>query len=142
MNRAELASGLDRWGGDLTRWPDDEAEAARDLIRRDDDARRLLDTASRIDGHLTAWRDHAAPDDLAARIVARLDEPAGRADAVESALAWLAGNRWRPALLGILLTLAGYLAGALAVEPVDVALADEVMTLAFTDLYGEVDDAQ
>ena len=61
---------------------------------------------------------------------------------MESALAWLAGNRWRPALLGILLTLAGYLAGALAVEPVDVALADEVMTLAFTDLYGEVDDAQ
>ena len=142
MNRTELESGLDRWGGDLARWPADEAAAARALVSRDDAARRLLDAASRIDGHLAAWRDHAAPDHLAARIVACADAVHQSTDTIESALGWLAGNRWRPALLGALLTLGGYLAGALAVEPVDVELADEVMTLAFTDLYGEVDDAQ
>jgi hypothetical protein len=142
MNRRELEAGLDRWGGDLGRWPPPEADAARALADRDDAARRLLSAAASIEDHLAACRDHAPPDHLAARISAGIDAAPARRDPVESALCWLTGNRWRPAVLGALLTLAGYLAGGLAVEPVDTELADEVISLAFTDIYGEVDDAQ
>lgn len=142
MNRAELEAGLDRWGGDLSAWPPAAAQAARALIGRDDDARRLWQAATRIDDHLAASRAHSAPGHLAGRISAGLDTAPRRGDALETAIGWLTGNRWRPAVLGALLTLAGYLAGVLAVEPVDAVLADEVATLAFTDLYGEVDDAQ
>jgi anti-sigma-K factor RskA len=142
MTRGDFEQGLDRWGADLGGWPAEEAERARVYLATDGDARRLLDAARQVDAFLGELRQHAAPGHLAGRILARVRGAGAEPDRLERMLGWLSARLWRPALLAMLVTTAGFLTGMAINEPVDSALAEDVMTLAFSDLYAELEDAQ
>lgn len=137
---AELEDALDRWGGDLSSWPPQQAERARQLAAADATAAARLEAARVLDGYLDELTRHAPPPWLASRITARAAQVPR--DAVERLLGWLGGRLWRAALLALVPVVAGLLLGTATVEPVDSGLASDVMTLAFSDLYGEIDDAQ
>lgn len=142
MTRLEFEQALDRWGADLTRWPAQDAEAARQLLGTDRQARRSLDAARAVDAHLAALRTHTAPSHLAARIGARVREAAAPADPLERLFGWLTDRVWRPALLAMLIACAGYLTGLSVNEPLDPSLTEDVMMLAFSDIYAELENAE
>lgn len=136
----EFEEALDRWGTDLARWPAAEAERARTLLASGGPAAASLEAARRVDAHLASLQSHAPPAHLASRIVAR----AGTEEALAPWLDWLTARLWRPALLGLILVTGGYLTGIAATDAaVDPELANDVMALAFNDIYAELeDDAQ
>lgn len=141
MTPPELQQALDRLGTDLDHWPQDQAILARQCLATSREARRVMDTARRLDVMLAGLSKHSAPSHLAARIVARAADAA--ADPVEQALGWFTAHLWRPVALALLLTTAGFLAGtALSGPQVDAQLAEDVMTLAFSDIYAELEDVQ
>jgi len=145
MTEAEFERCLDRWGGDLERWPDAAATAARALIARSPRAAAAHSAARRVDRYLAGLAGHTAPARLATRIAANVADQAGAATAgamLDRLLGWLGASGWRPATLGMLLLAAGYVAGLLGGGAPDAELADDVVALAFTDLYAEIDDAQ
>jgi len=141
MTPDEFEEGLDRWGADLTRWPADAAARARACLAGTAEARRQFAAAARLDDQLRTLAAHQAPAWLATRIAART-AAAGRLDRL---LQWFGARLWRPALLAVAVTAAGYVTGLAVREPlsaVDSALAEDVMSLAFEDLYAELDDAE
>lgn len=143
MTITELEQALDRWGGDLERWPAEEAGRARTLLAASEDARHRLEAARALDGFLIGLRRHDAPAHLPSRIVALACQRTVPPDAMEHIFGWLTARLWRPALLAVLVTAAGFLAGTALTQPeFDPALADETMTLAFSDIYAELEDAQ
>lgn len=143
MTESDFEAALDRWGGDLDRWPAAAAAEARALIATDPRAAAALTAARRLDDHLAALETHRAPAGLAARIQARVPvEVGGGSATLDRLLGWLSASGWRPAALGLLLLAAGYVAGLAAGEAMDQELADDVVALAFTDLYAEIDDAR
>lgn len=142
MTPLELEQALDRWGTDLDQWPEGEADRVRPLLAEDEEARRLLQSARAVDDFLAGLRPHTPPDYLAGRIVARAAGDAAP-DLLEQVLGWLTARAWRPALFALLLTGAGFLTGTMVTEPgLDPVLAEEAMTLAFSDIYGELENAQ
>lgn len=138
MTQSEFHDALDRWGGDLGRWPMPEARGARLLLAQRADLRRDLEAARLIDVHLESLTAHEVSPALANRILANL--PA--ADRLERLLTWLTSAVWKPAVLAMLVAGMGYLAGTASVAPVDTELATDVISLAFNDLYTELDDGQ
>lgn len=138
MTPLEFDQALDRWGADLDQWPGAAAERGRACLAASPDARRSLAAARQVDAYLQGLARGAAPPHLAARIVASVPRP----DGVERLLDWFTARLWRPAVLALAVTVGGYLAGASIDQPVDTELADAVMSLAFNDLYAELDDAQ
>ncbi|HEX7037660.1 MAG TPA: hypothetical protein VF210_17960 [Pseudomonadales bacterium] len=142
MTRLEFEQALDRWGADLERWPAREAEAARALLATDPQARRALDAARAVDAHLAALRTHRAPSHLAARIGTRVRAAAAPPDRLERLFGWLTDRLWRPAVLAMLIAGAGYLTGLSVNDPADPSLTEDVMTLAFSDIYAELENAE
>ena len=143
MTITEFERALDRWSGDLKQWPEEQAGRARALLAANEDARRKLEAARALDEFLVGLRRHEAPARLPSRIVARLAQRPSAPDVMEQALGWFTARLWRPALLALVVTAAGYLAGMALTQPeLDPALADETMTLAFSDIYAELEDAQ
>lgn len=139
MTIEELEAALDRWGPDFDRWPPDEAERARAAVAVDPMARREFEAASEVERFLEGLRRHTAPVHLAGRIGARAREVPDR---LEVMLAWLTARIWRPAVLAMVMISAGYLTGIIVQEPLDEALVEDVMTLAFSDIYAELEDVQ
>lgn len=138
MTRRDFEAALDRWGADLTRWPDPEARRAKAYLDREPDARAMLHAAEQLDTFLNTLRRHEPPAGLAARIAAHA--PArGQA---ERLLAWFTGPLWRPVAVAATLIVGGFLAGTLTAGTVDSELADAVVNLALTDLYSELDRVQ
>jgi len=145
MTEADFQRALDRWGSNLDGWPAEAAAAARELLELSPRAAAELAAAQRLDAHLGTLGGHRAPAHLGSRIAASVaGEAAAQAGGatLDGQLGWLGASGWRPAMLGVLLLTAGYLAGTLGGDGVDAELADDVMALAFTDLYAEIDDAQ
>lgn len=141
MTAPEFEQALDRWGTDLDAWPQADAECAQTLLARDRQARHLLEAARNVDAFLGGLREHVPPAHLQARIIAHA--AAAGPDPVEQVVGWLTARLWRPALGAMLLATAGFLAGVTVTEPaVDPGLAEDVMSLAFSDIYAEVEDAQ
>ncbi len=141
MTPLEFEQALDRWGTDLDDWPGDAATRARALLAEGAPApRRSLEAATRVDVFLRELGNAAdpVPAHLAARIVARAPER----DRLQRGLDWLTGRRWRPAVLALVLAVGGFLTGSAVDDPVDAKLADAVMSLAFSDLYAEVNDVR
>lgn len=138
MTEHEFEIALDRWGSDLGQWPPEQAALARKCLAARPGARRALEEAVLADRYLAGLCTHHPPVYLKARILARL--PA--VDSGERLLAWLTARLWRPAVLALLPVAAGFLVGLALTEPLDTDLTEEVVTLAFTDLYGEVEYAQ
>ncbi|MEQ8857114.1 MAG: hypothetical protein RIC56_00570 [Pseudomonadales bacterium] len=140
MTPLEFEQALDRWGADLERWPQERIGPAGACLTEHASARRSLEAAQRVDRYLAGLADpaRAAPAHLAARIVASTP----RRDGLQRGLDWLTGRVWRPAVLALFVVAGGYLAGAAVQEPLDTDLADEVMSLAFSDIYAEVDNGQ
>jgi hypothetical protein len=137
MTAIEFEQALDRWGANLDDWPPELAARGRDRLANDLDARRQLTAARTVDDALLALQPHRAPAHLAMRIAAS----APRQDGLDRALNWLTERLWRPAMLALVLAVGGYLAGISVSDPLDPTLADDVMSLAFNDLYAELDDA-
>lgn len=138
MTPREFEQALDHWGAKLEHWPADQAAAARALLAEHAGARDALVAAGEVEAFLQSLgsAESPAPAYLAARIVAR----APRRDRLQRSLDWLTGRHWRPAVLAVAVVAIGYLAGTLVEDPVDTELAEAVMSLAFSDLYAEVDD--
>lgn len=59
---------LDRFGGDISRWPAPERDASRALLEQSPEAQALLAEAGHLDAYLSAMPK--APAGLASRIVA------------------------------------------------------------------------
>ncbi len=143
MTRAQFEQALDRWGSDLGQWPAAEAQAARALLAAQPDAGRALEAAHRVDGYFAQLRDHAPPSYLARHIGARAAEAAAAPAALERLLGWFGARLWRPAVIALLVTGVGFIAGATVGSPgIDSELAEDVTTLAFNDIYAEIEDAE
>lgn len=130
MTRDEFDAGLDRYGGDLSRWPPALRQQAEALAAADSQAAAALTTAGRLDALLAEVAASEATDAaLIGRIVSR-----GRQTQRETVLkptrrlaAWAAA--------GVAATLmAGFIAGALV--PADQS-NDAIAGLMFS---GTVDD--
>lgn len=143
MNLEQFNDHLDRRGADLAAWPEADADAARELIRRSPEAGAAWRAAAAVDVHLTAMRDHRAPAGLAGRITA--------AAHVTPRPGWLASlltPRWRPALLALLPLVAGFYIGLRLPDSGDGQLPGDLLALAFdadlyqSDLYLELEDEQ
>lgn len=112
MRRDEFLSALDRYGGNLAAWPDDQRAAAGDLVERDADAAaelRRMQTIERAiaeatrpaaaDATLigrtlataTGGRPAAAGGEIALRPTPRLAALAGAATAAWLAIGFVAG---------------------------------------------------
>lgn len=141
MTRTEFELALDRWGPDLGRWPAGDAERGRACLAADADAVRLLEAAREVDAYLAGLQPHAPPPHLPGTIRALVAEVA-RPDRLEEMLGWLTGRLWRPALLAMLIAGAGFVTGTAVTEQPDPELAEDVMTLAFSDIYAELENAQ
>ena len=146
LSDAELQRLLDRFGSDTAKWPAPSAQAAERLLAGSPAAARELEAARALDGWLAGLREHRAPDDLAAAIMARIDGPdradrVDRTDRVEQFARWLTGRLWRPVLIGALPLVAGFALGFALPEPADADLAGQLGTLAFVDIYAELNDA-
>jgi uncharacterized membrane-anchored protein len=142
MTPLEFEQALDRWGADVGCWPPAEAARARAHLAEHPDARRLLEAAQRVETFLDELREHAPPTHLADRIRARAAAAGVDADPFERMFGWFIARLWRPALLALLVTTAGFITGMAVTDPVDPELAEDVMTLAFSDIYAELEDAQ
>jgi hypothetical protein len=138
MTEAEFGELLDRCGADPTRWPPAMAERAADLLNRSTHARSQLDAARAVDAWLGGLRAHAAPDALAAAIMNRIERPG----ALERFLDWLTARLWRPVLVGALPIIAGFAIGIGMPAQPDADLAGDIGSLAFVDIYEELDDAE
>jgi hypothetical protein len=140
MTQPEFEAALDRWGADLSRWPARQARLAEAHLAASPDAHRSLMAARRSEAYLGGLQHHQAPARLADRITAAAAHR--QPDPLERLATWLSGAFWRPAALASVLLLSGYLTGISTHDNLDTELADSVATLAFTDLYLELDDVQ
>ena len=141
MTPAEFEQALDLWGADFGRWPAEEAARARVYLAKDQHALRLLEAALEVDTFVDGLRRHRTPAYLAGRILAHIPR-APAPDRLEAVLGWLTARVWRPALLAMIVITAGFLTGMVVDEPVDPELTENVMTLAFSDIYAELENAQ
>ena len=74
MNLEAFEDALDRYGGDLSRWPDELRNAAEALLQTEDQARSLLRAAQELDAVLAADPLPAVDAGLADRIMQRVAE--------------------------------------------------------------------
>lgn len=131
----EFSDNVDRWGVDLTQWPDEQAERARALLKDSTEAQRLLASAQRLQTLLLALPEVTAPVELTARIAAR--PPADAWDAIS---AWFKGSLWRPVLAGSLPLLVGFALGfTMTVNPND-EMADQISLLSLTTSFEDFTD--
>jgi uncharacterized membrane protein len=156
MDKNTFEAALDRWGSDLSGWPAADRQAAEALLARSNDVRLILETQRRIDAGLSALseRDISAhvQQQIVTRIQARVQAAvaARDADAVRTAPAddeswfwsWLTHSVWRPALLAGLPLILGFALGIGLTDLSERELADQVSTLALSDIYQEIDNAQ
>ena len=134
----DFEQGLDRWGSDLSSWPDPERTAALALVERSERARMLMVQAQSLERWLDEGRTHQAPPQLQQRILAQLS----RRDIWQRAADWFASALWRPALAGTCALLLGFAVGVLLPAAGQDTLLDDVAALAFTDTYQELQDAE
>ncbi len=134
----ELEAGLDRWGGELARWPAAEARSARALLERSPAARALQEQALELERDLTSLRPEPLPELAKAQILERAAREA-RPEAPAAARGPVA-RLWRGALAACLPLLAGYLVGASSAYNDDARYADAVSELVFTASFEETID--
>lgn len=101
------------------------------------DPNRDSDPDRRLEAWLEGLRRHQAPPGLQARILAAVV----RRDPFDRALDWLTSRLWRPVLAAALPVLVGFVIGIGLPEEPDLDLAGTIGSLAFVDLYEELDDA-
>lgn len=135
-------SNLDRWGADLNSWPGEAQEQARWLLATSTRALALLENQQQIDEALAGLKEHPVPADLQGRIMDRLPRPVPEPDRWQRIWEWFAGALWRPALAACAPLALGFLLGAMLSAASDRELADQFSTLALTDIYQEIADAQ
>jgi hypothetical protein len=133
----DFEHGLDRWGSDLTTWPDAERAAALALMENSERAQALMVEAQALERWLDEGRNHRAPPQLRQRILAQLPPR----DVWQRAADWFATALWRPALAGACALLLGFATGALLPAASEDTLLDDVAVLAFTETYQELEDA-
>jgi len=160
MTEAEFAVLLDRYGADRARWPAPDAERADDLLSESPIARRDLAAARAVDEWLAELHPHEAPAGLAESILERVHsiervqraaaaagterrpDPLDRADLLDTAIRWLTARLWRPVLVAALPVVAGFAIGVALPAETDTELASQIGTLAFVDIYEELDHAE
>lgn len=108
MTRNDLATALDRYGGDLSRWPPELAREAEALVAGDAEAAAALSAAQRLDGLLAeVVAPEAADAAVSGRVVA--GKRAGRDEAELRPTRRLAA--WASAVAALALMI-GFAAGA------------------------------
>ncbi|NIP16357.1 MAG: hypothetical protein GWM88_17080 [Pseudomonadales bacterium] len=137
MNIDDFERGLDRWGTELTSWPDAERAAAQALLERSEPARSLAAQADAMERWLDEGRTHRAPAQLNQKILAQLPRP----DIWQQAANWFSSALWRPTLAGACALLLGFALGALLPSTDQDGLVNDVAALAFTETYQESQDA-
>lgn len=132
MTRDELMAALDRYGSDLSRWPDTLGEDARALIASDARAASESEIARRLDGLLS---ELTAPQAIDSALVGRIlsDERTGHGEVVLRPTPRLAG--WASAAVAATLMI-GFVVGALV--PVD-DNSDAVAALLFSESAEDLD---
>lgn len=130
MTYEQLQSALDRYGGDLTRWPEAMRREAEDLTKTDAKAAKALTAAAKLDGALAAAVAPMAVDAaFLGQLISRLDRlPNGREPALRPTRRLVA---WVGAAMVLFLT-AGFAAGvALPQSQSDETLAGLMFGSAF-----------
>ena len=138
MNVEDFEQGLDRWGSDLTSWPNPERTAALALVERSQRTRALMVQAQSLERWLDEGRAHQAPPQLMQRILDQLP----RRDIWQRAADWFSSALWRPTLAGACALLLGFAAGILLPAAGQDTLVDDVAALAFTETYQELQDVE
>ncbi len=69
MRIEQLEQAIDRYGGDLARWPDNLRTDAEALIARDTDAAKIVDDAARLEASLA---DALTPEPIDAALIGRI----------------------------------------------------------------------
>jgi hypothetical protein len=131
MDLQALIEALDRWGADLSSWPESQAKAAAQLINESEAARIELASAQRVQQLLDSLPVVSAPGALKSAIIS-----APPADRWQQFNQWITAALWRPALAGALSLLLGFGLGFTATggESVDDP-RDDVSLLAFLSSY-------
>lgn len=115
MDLARFADLTDAYGADSGRWPAGERGAAEAFLARSAEARRLRDTAARLDSALAQVTAPAASDALRARLTAAMAPPPPR-----GILVWIAARPlMRPVMLaavGVLGLYLGMASGAVSTD--------------------------
>jgi hypothetical protein len=155
MTLERFADLLDRHGGELARWPQDERAQADVLLGTSAEARRLHTEAVRLDVALDQALpelDSAALPTLKRSIMARIAPQLAEDSAIIRFWNWLAGGPRlaqvvlvRPAVLAMIPLLLGFglgLSVSQPFDPVDTEFATELTLLALTDRYEGYADAQ
>ena len=138
MNLDDFEHGLDRWGTELTSWPDADRAAALALLERSEPARALVAQAEAMEQWLDEGRTHRAPVQIKQKILAQLPRP----DIWQRAADWFTSALWRPTLAGACALLLGFALGALLPSTDEDGLLNDVAALAFTETYQESQDAR
>jgi anti-sigma factor RsiW len=129
---------LDRWGADLSRWPDTEAAETESLLETSDAARRELAQAIALEEMLTSLPRVRAP----AALKRKLATPAVNApdDTLARLFDWFAISFWRPVLSASLPLVIGFTLGFLqAGDPADIQ-ADQNSLLAFSSILDDYNE--
>lgn len=126
MDDDTFEQSLDRFGPDLERWPDPQANAARTLLQCSASARKLLAEARALDAVLDDLLPFVeAPLGLRSRVLANLPTR-------ETWFEWLTITVWRPAALALVPLVLGFGIGlnvALGATVADSAEDDVLLAL-------------
>lgn len=135
MTRDEFDAGLDRYGGDLSRWPAALREEAAVLTAADADAAAALQAAQRLDALMVQV---TAPTPVDAALIGRIVSRSrtGRGETVLRPTGRLAG--WVSAGLAATLMI-GFAAGTLApLDQSNDAVAELLFSATDEDLDGDL----
>jgi len=135
MTIDELEQGLDRYGGDLGRWPADLRAGAEALVSENRTAAELIRVAARLDRALARAVEPLALDSaFVGSIAARIDHAKPRDEAVRPTPRFVA---WAGAAMAAFLV-TGYAIG-LALPTTATQSDDAVVSLVFGDTGTTVD---
>lgn len=128
MDMTEFQSNLDRFGSDLSSWPDSARESADRLVRDSRPAADMLADAKFVDAMLISALPVPEPVGLRALIMSQIDT-------TSDWLTWLLDAKWKPLALATVPLVLGFFIG---MTPTD-SLSDLEDDVAFQPLSDPVD---
>ena len=128
MDMTEFQSNLDRFGSDLSSWPDSAREAAERFVQDSRQAADVLADAKFVDAMLISALPVPEPIGLRALIMSQIDT-------ASDWLSWLLNAKWKPLALATVPLVLGFFIG---MAPTD-SLSDLEDDVAFQPLTDPVD---
>ena len=144
MNIERVKTIIEAYGGDPSRWPQDERNEALAMLEQSDELELLMNDARQLDALLDAISPADAPNHALRAQILRIAKGSSAPTTIERLLEWLLDGTptervLRPAMASLLPLLLGFAIGVVTPDNgvnevlAQDALADEVALLAFID---------